>query len=238
MSSAPTHDRDELMRRIDELTKKVEALQARLAPDRTDAEPAAVPATGSRRDLLRLAGTAAAGAVAGSVLVSSQPAAAATGDTMFVGHVQGAANTTVLAYATGSSHFPGNPLTSETTMMWVDNRGTPNTTGIGLRGDGKGENGIGLWGNSDSNGIGVFGGGGIGLSGSGGRAALRLQGTNAPPPTRSDAHVRGEVVDGGRRGAPRGNPHPGSTEDRSSEAPGQSGRCSPPDPLSPRRGEG
>jgi hypothetical protein len=193
MSSDPTHDRDELMRRIEELEKTVGALEKRLAPERPGALPAALPAEGSRRDLLRLASTAAAGAVAGSVLMPSQPAAAATGDTMFVGYVQATTNMTALVYATIGAASPGPPLTSEATMMWVDNRSTPNTTGHGLRADGKGTNGFGLWGNSDSNGIGVFGNGGIGLVGSGGRAALRLQGSNTAPATRSDSHERGEI---------------------------------------------
>jgi hypothetical protein len=88
-------------------------------------------------------------------------------------------------------------LTTEATMLWVDNRSTPNTAGNGIRGDGKGVNGIGLWGNSDSGGIGVFGNGAIGLSGTGGKAALRIQGTNGAPPTRIDSHVRGEIdIDG------------------------------------------
>jgi len=196
MSSDPTRDRDELMRRVDELTKKVETLEKRLAPHRIDAEPeappGAMPAPGSRRDLLRLAVPAAAGAVAGSML-SSQPAAAATGDAMLLGYVQADANMTALIGGVIGSASPGPSLTTEATLMWIDNRLTPNTTGNGLRADGKGTNGLGVWGNSDSGGIGVYGNGGIGLAGSGGKAALRLQGTNAAPPTRSDSHVRGEI---------------------------------------------
>jgi hypothetical protein len=112
---------------------------------------------------------------------------------MFVGHSNAAAHMTYLGYGVGSGHSQSNPLTSEATLAWFDNRATPNTTGNGIRGDGKGVNGIGVWGHSDSNGIGVLGSGGIGLHGVGGRAALRLQGINGAPPTRSDSHVVGEI---------------------------------------------
>ena len=191
MSNDLTDERDDLIRRIDELTRTVEALEARLATGNSE-RPARELTAGSRRDLLRLAGTAAAGAVAGGVLASSQPAAAATGEEIFAAHAQLAANMTYLGYGTTPGHVLSNALTSEATMMWIDNRNSPNTTGTGhgIRGDGRGVNGIGLWGNSDSGGIGVFGNGGIGLSGNGSKAALKLQGTNAPPSTRSDQRQR------------------------------------------------
>ena len=53
---------------------------------------------------------------------------------------------------------------------------------------------MGLWGNSDFGGIGVFGGGGIGVQASGSRAALQLLPSGAAPRSRGDAHTRGEVV--------------------------------------------
>jgi hypothetical protein len=193
MSNEVIDDRDELMRRIDELTKTVEGLQAQLAPAVSADSSARDRTAGSRRDLLRLAGTAAAGAVAGSMLAAPQPAAAGTGEAMFLGHFNGAANITYLGYNAAPGHSVATALTSEATMFWVDNRSTPNTTGHGIRGDGRGVNGMGLWGNSDFNGVGVFGNGGFGLRGSGTKAALHLQGTNGAPPTRSDAHVVGEI---------------------------------------------
>lgn len=200
MGNNPTDnrdDRDDLMRRIDELTTVVEALEARLARRETVTEPATAPATGSRRDLLRLAGTAAAGAVAGGVLASATPAAATTGNQLVIGQLQSAANMTAIVNAGAVSNGAGPALSTEPTMFWVDNRASSATAANGLRGDGKGVNGAGVWGHSDSNGIGVLGNGGIGLVGSGGRAALQLQGSGTPPPTRSDPHVVGEIdIDG------------------------------------------
>jgi hypothetical protein len=193
MSDHPTNDRDELVRRIDELTRKVETLEAQLAPP-DSAEPAAlVPATGSRRDILRLAGTAAAGAVAGTVLAAApRPAAAATGQTMLLGNAQFASNMTYIGYGSSSLQAPSNVINPERTMFWIDGRGTPIDSN-GIRGDGRGPTGIGLWGNSDFNGTGVFGNGGYGVRATGGRSALQLEGTNPAPPARADAHLIGEI---------------------------------------------
>jgi len=191
MRNDPTEDRDELVRRIDELTKTVEALQARLAATPCTSEPRSAPTTGSRRDVLRLAGTTAA-AMAGGVLATSQPATAASGDTMFIGHTNAALNQTSLTPGTGS-HSLGNPLTVDPTLMWVDNRTTPNSAGVGLRCDGKGVNGVGLWANNDSGGAGVLASGGVGVRALGTKAAFQLRGTNPAPPTRSDSHLDGEI---------------------------------------------
>jgi hypothetical protein len=92
------------------------------------------------------------------------------------------------AFATGDLN------TTEATMFWVDNRLSALTTGHGVRGDGKGVLGRGLWGHSDSNGIGVAGDGGIGVLATGSRAALQVGDTGTPPPTRTDAHVKGELT--------------------------------------------
>ncbi|HZB41019.1 MAG TPA: hypothetical protein VE487_08640 [Ilumatobacter sp.] len=186
MSTDPIHDRQDLIRRIDELTKTVEALEARLAP------PAPTPVTGSRRDLLRLAGTAAAGAVAGGMLASAQPAAAATGQVIITGHRQLAANMTYLGYGSTPGSVLGNPLTSERTMLWIDNRGAP-IDSTGIRGDGQGTTGVGVWGHSDYNGLGMLASGGLGLRATGARAALHLEGTNGAPSTRTDSHLLGEI---------------------------------------------
>ena len=176
MSNDPIDDRHELMRRIDELTKTVEELRARVAPP----EPAPATTTGSRRDLLRLAGTAAAGAVAGGMLLSAQPAAAATGSAIVAGHLQQAANMTYLGYGSAPGTSIGTALTSERTMFWIDNRGAPIDSN-GIRGDGHGTTGVGVWGHSDYNGLGMLASGGLGLRATGGRAALHLDGTNAAP---------------------------------------------------------
>jgi hypothetical protein len=192
MGNDPTEDRDELVRRIDELTNTVEALQARLAATPSESEPRSAPTTGSRRDVLRLAGTAAAGALAGTVLASSQPAAATNDSPLLVGNITQATRHTQIQYGTLAGN-PGPLLSSEALMFWIDNRQTPNTVGHGIRGDGKGFDGVGVWGNSDSNGVGVLGSGRLGLLGTGGRAALRLVGSNAAPSTRSDAHLQGEI---------------------------------------------
>ena len=192
MSNDPTEDRDELVRRIDELTRTVEALQARLAAASCESEPRSAPPTGSRRDVLRLAGTAAAGALAGSVLTSAQPAAATNDASLLVGNLTQATRTTGISYGTLAGN-PGPSLSTEALMFWIDNRSTTNTIGHGIRGDGKGVDGVGVWGNSDSNGVGVLGSGRLGLVGTGGRAALRLVGSNGAPAARSDSHLQGEI---------------------------------------------
>jgi hypothetical protein len=184
--STEIDDRHELIHRIDELTKTVEALEARLAP------PGSTSAGGSRRDLFRLAGTAAVGAVAGGVLASTQPAAAATGQAIVAGHLQQAANMTYVGYGNIAGSSIGAPLTNERTMFWIDNRGAPIDSN-GIRGDGHGETGIGVWGHSDYNGLGMRASGGLGLRATGGRAALHLEGTNGAPSTRTDSHLTGEI---------------------------------------------
>ena len=188
MSNDLIDNSHELMRRIDELTKTVEQLEARLAPP----EPVPTTTVGSRRDLLRLAGTAAAGAVAGGMLLSAQPAAASTGQAIVAGHTQQAANITYLGYGTTPGSSIGAALTSERTMFWIDNRGAPIDSN-GIRGDGHGPTGVGVWGHSDYNGLGMLASGGLGLRAIGGRAALHLDGTNAAPSTRTDSHLIGEI---------------------------------------------
>lgn len=193
MKNDSIDDRDELVRHIDELTRTVRDLEARLDHVDLPAPPSDDKTTGSRRDLLRLAGTAAVGAMAGGVLAPPTPAAATTGGALIIGELQSAANQTGIVNAGAVTNAPGPALSSEPTMFWVDNRSSSAPTANGLRGDGKGVNGAGVWGHSDSNGIGVLGSGGVGVIGSGGRAALQLLGANAAPPTRSDAHVVGEI---------------------------------------------
>lgn len=186
IEAGPT--RAELEQRLDELSRTVQELRHELsgtehAPD----EPR------SRRHLLKaIGGAAAAGAVAGTI-GSRTPALAADGEAVFCGRLNGATRITYLAYGAVSNVSPGTLLATEPTMFWVDNRNTPRESGNGVRADGKGVNGVGVWGNNDFNGVGVLASGGIGIRTSGNVAAVLLAGTNPPPLTRSTAHARGEI---------------------------------------------
>ena len=187
--------------KIEELTRMVQHLQQELTQLRSSSAPAPAPSveaidqvTGSRRQMLKLVGGAAAvGAVAATV-GSSQHAAAATNDALIAGHYNYAANITYLGNGAAPNTTTATALTSEAVMFWADNRSStlPNATGI--RGDGR-ATGFGLWGNNDFGGVGVFGGSGagIGVQASAGRAALYVTGANANPNTRTDAHNSGEI---------------------------------------------
>ena len=165
-----------------DMATRIAALEGELAnlkqelTDRPDA-------TSSRRDVFKKLAIAGAGAAAGAV-VMARPAAANTGDTRFLGVGQEAANMTYLRNGTAAGSFATGDLnTAEATMFWVDNRLSALPAGHGIRGDGKGVLGRGLWGHSDSNGIGVAGDGGIGVLASGARAALQVADTGTAPPT-------------------------------------------------------
>ena len=186
----------ELQHRIDELSGTVERLQREVEQVR---ERDAVQQSGSRRDLLKVVGGVAAGVLVGSG-VGPSPAHANTSDAMLVGNTMGATNMTRIRNGNFTT-TPGNSLTSDATMMWVDTRLSTLTDAHGLRGDGKGANGAGLWGQNDSGGIGVLGNGGpgvwgngsIGVRASGSIAAVILMGaggsapSNPAPPARVDA---------------------------------------------------
>ena len=88
---------------------------------------------------------------------------ATTGNALVLGQLQTAANITYIQNGGAVANAPGNPLTAEKTMFWVDNRTSTLDNGYGVRGDGHGVHGVGVHGNSDFNGIGVLGGGGIGV---------------------------------------------------------------------------
>jgi len=108
--------------------------------------------------------------------------------------VQTAQNITVLANGPAFTPTLGTSLATEQTLFWADNRGSILDHGIGIRGDGNGINGVGVWGHSDSDGIGLLGDGGLGAQLAGSRAAIYLSGTtNVPPLTRVDAHKVGEI---------------------------------------------
>lgn len=188
-------DHDDLARRVEDLTRTVVALQAELHAERRSrhADDAAAVRAGSRRDLLKLAGGTLGGAIVGGVLAgAAQPAAASSGQALVLGDLQYADRATYIGNNASSIQETNTLLTSEPTMFWVDNRAAT-IQANGIRGDGQGVNGAGVWGHSDSNGIGVKGDGGIGVLASGGRAALRLSGVGAAPPARSDAHIAGEI---------------------------------------------
>ncbi len=193
MSNANAIQHEVLLQRLDELSRTVDGLQAEIRTLRGG--PIAVPSTtsvGSRRDMLKLAGGVAAGVLAGGVVAGrAQPAAATTASSLVLGQLNSAANITYIG--NGSfANAPGTLLTTERTMFWVDNR-SASIDSNGIRGDGNGVTGIGLWGHSDSNGIGVQGDGGIGVQASGGRSALYLTGAGVAPSTRIDAHKVGEI---------------------------------------------
>jgi hypothetical protein len=145
----------------------------------------------SRRDLLRLAGAAAAGVVAGAVVAEAPSAEANTNSALLLGQGQSVDQMTFLINGGPISNGPGNSLSTEATMFWVDNRNST-IDGNGLRADGH-ANGVGLWGNNDYTGAGVLATGALGLRAAGRTAAMLLTSANPAPAARSDAHVRGEI---------------------------------------------
>lgn len=148
-----------------------------------------------RRSMLRSLAVAGAGAgVAALAMGRPETAEAATGDNLRIGYLQAVKNMTYLGNTVGSATL-GASLDSEPTLFWGDNRRSTLANANGLRGDGKGPSGMGIWGNSDSGGIGVFGGGGIGVQGQGSRAALKLVPQGSAPAARSDYHEAGEFIE-------------------------------------------
>ena len=148
----------------------------------------------SRRAMFKLVGGVAAGALAGGLVARTEPAAADSGAALVIGQLQRAQNITYLANGPAAANSAGTSLATEQTLFWADNRGSVLNHGIGIRGDGNGVNGVGLWGHSDSGGIGLLGDGGIGAQLAGSRAAIYLSGTTgAPPLSRVDAHKVGEI---------------------------------------------
>jgi hypothetical protein len=180
---------------MSEIQQRIAALETQLADLKAQVGGEPTEVLASRRDFakkaaLGVAGLAAAG-VAGSV-VGAGSASASTGETLLLGENQFAANMTYIANGSSAVQTVGNPLTSEPTMWWVDNRSST-IEANGIRGDGHGVTGIGLWGHSDFGGIGVQGDGGVGVKASGTRSALLLTGSGIAPSTRVDAHTVGEI---------------------------------------------
>ena len=170
---------------------------------------------GSRRHLLQLAGAAI---VAGGVVASAETTrvSAATDDVMQVGVRHFATNITRIEYGTAPK-AAALPLTTEERMLWVDNSTSPTSAGIGVRGDGSPDFGIGLDGVGGTgvrgtgsmipgvgqgvtgNGYyGVTGGGAVGVFASGSIAALQLTTLNSvSPPMRAGGRGQLDVDESG-----------------------------------------
>jgi hypothetical protein len=163
---------------VEEQGRVIEALRARLddgeGPATSPSGAEAPSPARSRRDLLRLAGLAAAGGV-GAALHAASPAAADTGDPLVLGFGNDASTTTVLqneGVVTGiamlrvSANVAGNTNSTDGvqgfgsgTRFGLYGLGGP-TGGIGVYGDGGVTNGRGVHGAGKGTGAGVFGSGG------------------------------------------------------------------------------
>jgi hypothetical protein len=171
-----------------ELVARIAALETELAHLKAEAT--------TRRQVFKSLAIAGAGAVTGAaVLGRAEVAGATSGNALVLGQAQTVTNLTALVNMDGNiGNGPGTSLTTEPTMFWVDNRGSTLANAVGIRADGRGVNGSGVWGHSDSGGIGVRADGGIGVLAAGTRAAVQLVPLGPPPPDRLDAHTRGELV--------------------------------------------
>ena len=116
MSDTGENERDGLLRRIDELRAELNALEGCVATAATaserhttgNVESMVHGSIGSRRNLLRMAGTAAAGVVAGGIVASAPHVAADSGDPILAGYENSATTTTVLRYGeTARAPLPG-----------------------------------------------------------------------------------------------------------------------------------
>jgi hypothetical protein len=170
----------------DDLVARVAALEDEL--ERLKAEAT------SRRDMFKKLALAGAGAIAGGAVASAAPAGATSGFPLMIGEAHTADRMTAILNGGSISNGEGPLLSTEPTMFWIDNRQSTLANANGIRGDGRGENGSGVWGHSDSGGIAVRADGGIGVFAAGTRAALQLVPLGPPPPQRADAHNRGELV--------------------------------------------
>lgn len=185
----------------DHLTTRIDALEAELRELRSLAQQSSSTQTKARerrdgastdrRAMLRRIAFAGASAATGVVAGSARPAHAATGDNLLLGYVQGANNMTLIGNG-ASPAVLGPSLAADPTMFWVDNRRSPRADANGLRADGKGEFGVGVWGNVDG-GDGLLGTGAVGLRTGGTRASLALTFNGRPPSQRTDYHAIGEV---------------------------------------------
>ena len=128
---------------IGELQRELDQLRAErfVAPARQTEQPTP---TGSRRSMLKMAGGMAAATLAGVVVGErAGPAAAATGDSLFVGKRNAASHRTTLQNGTTAGPVAGEPLTTERTLFWADNTASTLKDAIGIRADGR-ESGAGV----------------------------------------------------------------------------------------------
>jgi hypothetical protein len=171
----------------DDLLTRIAALEGELDRLKTEAT--------SRRDMFKKLALAGAGAIAGGAAVAGPaPAGAESFNQLVLGEGQTVDRITIMYNGGSVSNGTGQLLSTEPTMFWVDNRLSTLPNANGIRGSGRGANGSGVWGHSDSGGIGVLGNGGIGVLAAGTRAPLQLGALGPPPPQRTDAHNRGELV--------------------------------------------
>lgn len=196
---------DALQRQVAELTQKVEALEAAhtsaasevgAPPALEPVEPVANAATAleqptDRRSLLRTAGAATAGAIAGAVVLgNASPAAAANGQPVTAGQTVTSTSVTTLSYTSSTA---GN-------VFVVNDGTTPAATNNVILGAATGPARNGVYGTTNqATGIGVVGVGTglntIGVAAQGSRANLRLTAGGAAPPTRTDNHSLGEMIE-------------------------------------------
>ena len=141
---------------------------------------------GSRRNMLKIAGVAAGGAAIAAIASSAPKVSASTGQAILGGNLNSAANMTYLGNGAAANGGATSPLTTEATLMWVDNRASV-IDGNGLRGDGHGK-GTGLWGVNDNgtegSGVNAFAALGTGVVASGGLGAVQLVASGPAPATR------------------------------------------------------
>ncbi len=111
---------------------------------------------------------------------------ATTGQALVGGATNFTANMTYLANGAAANGGATNPLTTEATLMWVDNHMSV-IDGNGLRSDGHGK-GTGLWGVNDNgtegSGVNAFAALGTGVDAQGGLGAVQLVASGAAPATR------------------------------------------------------
>jgi len=152
-----TSELEDLREEIARLTARLDAVLSGNPSRQPGGSPPTDAATGSRRQMLKLAGAAVVAAAAGAA-ADSRPAAAVTGDPLKIGYPNFALNHTYLTNGPDPifTPGPGTSLTTEITLMWADNRSSSLANSVGLRGDGR-ENGVGLQG---------FGGTGVAGTGS------------------------------------------------------------------------
>ncbi len=192
----------ELESKVSELSAQLERLTALLAREERDGDRRDGNATaerGSRRQMLKLAGAAAAGAVASTAVLGAQPAAAANGDPMLHGSINTTENqasavtrlqTTATGggagylFQTGTAFAPANSAFPCALAGWSTTEGFPN--------------GVYGYTGTTAPGYGLVGqGSGPGSSGArlgGVHANLVLAPSGAAAPARSGARSTGEIV--------------------------------------------